>query len=249
MKTIVQLILIAIISASCIRKMTDPLLEKYNPHYTIQGTLYSMDGITPLQNKQLLLIVDMPREQFVDYKDRNYTQLTTTDSEGKFTFTYPTLDVKKSSTLSISPPYEDFPTRGEYIRDIPLHQNITRDICEKPFSRLILKFDLPFNSSSDTFFFHSSIYYADENYIKIDRYVSLPITKSSPTTLDYKIVNDRYQYSFNPSDHFYIIAKGRDEFLTLAENGLASKHPNYVEHQKLLRFPETTQWTVKYMAP
>lgn len=244
-------LVVALLVSSCIKRMTDPLLDKFNPNYTIQGTLYAEDGVTPAPSRILVLQVHSPFSLIGYGADADFSQIVTTDKYGKYNFTYPTLDINANATLAISPHPDELPSSGMFLKNIPIHKNIERDICDKPFSKLNVNFNISFSSKTDTFFFYTPIFiFTDgKEFENIVGFNTLLLHAKSLTNYTFKGEADSDANSFLPTYQWYVIAKGREEFKNLSTKISANDSPNYVINQEVKRFPETTEWTIKYVSP
>ena len=103
--------------------------------YTIKGTMYNADGITPLAGKSLNFTASGIG---IQRKEIALLGSAITDVNGTFEMTYNYFDRTASNGISIDQPDEELPVYGPFLREIPVNTDISRDICLKP--KLYLKY-------------------------------------------------------------------------------------------------------------
>ncbi|MGB0404261.1 MAG: hypothetical protein ACPGEG_09200 [Salibacteraceae bacterium] len=97
--------------------------------YTIGGTMYAADGITPLVGKTLEF-----KARGIGFSQSNSELLTTTttDSNGHFSASYLHFDKTAHDGITIFQPSHELPVYGPFLRHVPVNENVNHDICLVP---------------------------------------------------------------------------------------------------------------------
>ena len=144
MKNLAILFILAISILSCKKKESD------NPSYIIEGTLYDDTGKNVVAGSTLALSV-VGRPGLTRSPDNDFYQTTTTNANGRFSFTCKELDVNSASKLMLAFASDFSPTSGgvfgTILKDIPINENIDRDVCANCDSKVELLIRLSLNES------------------------------------------------------------------------------------------------------
>ena len=117
--------------------------------YTIKGTMYNADGITPLAGKSLNFTASGIG---IQRKEIALLGSAITDVNGTFEMTYNYFDRTASNGISIDQPDEELPVYGPFLREIPVNTDIARDICLVPKTYYKYRILLKGNFDQDTLY-------------------------------------------------------------------------------------------------
>ena len=136
-KYLLIILLFIVVLFGC--KKDPETLPASNDSYTIEGTLYYPDGVTPVKEKKLLLAADLGSNGGGG-NNYEWPAETTTDENGYFKLEYQ--HNGSYNSLDIEQPYTEKPVLGPFLRAIPANQNIKRDINLAARNLLHVKIDL-----------------------------------------------------------------------------------------------------------
>jgi len=207
-RLVLYLVLLGILSSCDWFKKKD---DNSDETYTISGTMYDANGTTPLAGKTLRF--DASSKANVQ---NSFIKLgtTITDSDGKFSISYSHFAQSQSEGISINQPHEELPVHGPFLRNIPINQNILRDICLAPKEyckcRIVSK-----GSRNDTLYMASARTPIEWTKISINHGyngVLVPLNQSS--IFESEIITRFSTGSMNGSDLNIYYTTDKQKFLT-----------------------------------
>jgi len=128
MRNIISYFCLGLLLTSCglfNKKTPDDAQETY----TLKGTMYDADGITPLAGKSLNFIASGIG---IQRKEIAILGSAITDENGTFEMTYNYFDRTASNGIHIDQPDEELPVFGPFLREIPMNEDVTHDVCLVP---------------------------------------------------------------------------------------------------------------------